>query len=78
MPNPLLLPLLGWARRLRFPRLLALTATLFMLTAVVPDPLPLVDELLLGLATLVLLNWKQRRAGHAAAADPDREPTRAD
>jgi hypothetical protein len=61
MPNPLLLPLLHWARRLRFPRLLGLTAALFLLTLVIPDPLPLVDELLLGLSTLLLANWKQRR-----------------
>lgn len=60
MPNPLLLPLLHWARRLRFPRLLGLTAGLFLLTLVVPDPLPFVDELLLGLSTLLFANWKNR------------------
>jgi hypothetical protein len=67
MPNPLVYPLLRWARRLRFPRLLAITGTLFALTLVIPDPLPLVDELLLGLATLVLVNWKRDRAERAEA-----------
>ncbi len=66
MPNPLVFPLLRWARRLRFPRLLAVTGSLFALTLVIPDPLPLVDELLLGLATLVLVNWKRDRAERAA------------
>jgi hypothetical protein len=61
MPSLLLAPILRWARRLRFPRLFALTAALFALTLVVPDPLPLVDELLFGLGTLLFANWKQRR-----------------
>jgi hypothetical protein len=74
MPNPLLLPILGWARRLRFPRLLALTGTLFLLTVLIPDPLPLIDELLLGLATLILLNWKKQRAELASGKAAEREP----
>jgi hypothetical protein len=61
MPSLLLAPILRWAQRLRFPRLFALTAVLFTVTLVVPDPLPLVDELLFGLATLTFANWKQRR-----------------
>jgi hypothetical protein len=77
MPNPLVFPLLGWARRLRFPRLLALTGTLFALTLVIPDPLPLVDELLFGLSTLVFANWKRDREGRKTAAttnDPPKPP----
>jgi len=60
-------PLLGWARRLKFPWLLALTASLFAVTLVVPDPLPFVDEILLGLGTLLFASLKQRRAEKAAA-----------
>jgi len=63
MPNPLLRPLFRWAGRLRFPWLLAVTATLFVTTLVVPDPLPFVDEILLGLGTLLFANIKQRRGG---------------
>lgn len=44
-----------------FPQLLALTAGLFLLDLVVPDPIPLADELLLGLATLLLANLRKRR-----------------
>jgi uncharacterized membrane protein YccC len=68
MPSLLLAPVLNWARRLRFPRLLALTATLFVVTLVVPDPLPFVDELLLGLGALLFASWKQRRAPPPPAA----------
>jgi len=53
--------LLAFASRLRFPWLFALTAGLFLLDLLVPDVIPLVDELLLGLATLLLGSWRKRR-----------------
>lgn len=62
MSNPLVLPLLAWARRLRYPTLFKLTAALFAVDLLLPDPIPLVDELTLALLTLVLANWKQRKA----------------
>ena len=61
MATPLLLPLFNWARKLRYPTLFKITGALFLLTLVVPDPIPLVDELLLGLGTLLLANWKNRK-----------------
>ena len=61
MANPLLLPLLNWARKLRYPTLFKLTAFLFALSVLWPfDPIPLVDEIVLGLGTLLLANWKRR------------------
>ncbi|HST44238.1 MAG TPA: DUF6116 family protein [Luteimonas sp.] len=65
MPNPLLIPVLGWLRRLSHPRLFALTGALFLVTLVVPDPIPFVDELLLGLGTIAFANWKSRRSPDA-------------
>ncbi|MEG0183412.1 MAG: DUF6116 family protein [Stenotrophomonas sp.] len=62
MANPMLLPVLQWARRLRYPTLFKLTAGLFALTLLIPDPIPFVDELMLGLGTLLLANWKSRNA----------------
>lgn len=61
MANPLLLPLLSWARRLRYPVLFKLTATLFAISVLIPDPFPFIDEILLGLGTLLLANWKHRK-----------------
>lgn len=55
----LLKPLLDWAARLERPRLLALIGGLFLLNLLVPDFLPFIDEILLGLGTLVLANWKK-------------------
>lgn len=55
----LLKPLLDWAARLERPRLLALIATLFVVNLFVPDLLPFVDEILLGLGTLFLASRKK-------------------
>jgi len=52
--------------QLRFPQLLMLTAVVWLITLVVPDPLPFVDEILLGLGTLLLANWKRRRSDEPA------------
>lgn len=60
MANPLLGPLLRWIGRLGYPRLFVLTALLFVVNALIPDPVPFVDELLLGLGALLLGNWKAR------------------
>ncbi len=53
--------ILGWARKRRFPTLLLFTGGLFAVDLLVPDFIPLADELLLGLATLILARWKDRR-----------------
>jgi hypothetical protein len=57
---------LALASRLRFPWLFALTGALFVLSLLVPDPVPLLDEILLGLATLLFGAWRRRsKAGLA-------------
>ena len=61
MPNPITRPLLRWAEGLRFPRLALLVAALFVADLLVPDFIPFVDEILLGLGTLLLTGLKQRR-----------------
>ena len=63
MPNLLLAPFLSFARRLRYPTLFKVTAVLFAISVLWPfDPIPLIDEILLGLGTLLLANWKDRKA----------------
>lgn len=56
--------------RLRFPQLALLTGLLFAVTLVVPDPLPFVDEILLGLGTLLLTSWKRSRSDKANRSSP--------
>lgn len=61
MPNPLLAPVLRWFGRLSYPKLFLTAAVLFLVDAVVPDFIPFADELLLGLGTLLLANWKKAK-----------------
>lgn len=62
MATPLLAPILGFLGRLTYPRLFLLTATLFVLDLLVPDFIPLADEILLGLGSLLLANFKKRKS----------------
>ena len=50
-----------FAGRLRFPALFFLTAALFVADLFFPDAIPLVDEILLGLATVLFGSWKRRK-----------------
>ncbi len=50
------------APRLRFPQLFAFTATLFFVDLLIPDLLPFVDEVMLGLATALLGMMREREA----------------
>jgi hypothetical protein len=61
MANPLLAPVFAYFGKLRHPQLFALIAALFAVDLVIPDFIPFIDELLLGLGTLFLGNWKRRR-----------------
>lgn len=70
MVNPLLAPLLRFLGRLSYPRLFALAAALFALDVIIPDFIPFADEILLGLGTLLLANWKKRKEPIASDKPP--------
>ena len=53
--------MLRWLGRLSYPRLFLLAAGLFVADVVIPDFIPFADELLLGLGTLLLAIWKNRK-----------------
>lgn len=67
--TPVLGALLAFAGRLRFPTLFFLTAALFVLDLIVPDAVPFADEVLLGLAALVLSRWRKQRTGEDEPPD---------
>ncbi|MEA9911921.1 DUF6116 family protein [Xanthomonas campestris pv. raphani] len=71
MRNPLTSRALDWASKLRYPTLFKLAAALFLVDLVVPDIVPFVDELLFGLSTLLLANWKTRKAPLPASVRRD-------
>lgn len=61
MANPLVTPILGFLGRLSFPRLFMLAASLWALDMVIPDFIPFIDELLLGIGTLLLASFRKRK-----------------
>jgi hypothetical protein len=67
--------LLRRASRLRFPTLFGLVAVLFVVTLVVPDAIPLADEVLLGLGALALGSWRRRDDVGAKALPAAGAPT---
>lgn len=59
MASPLVAPILGFLGRLSFPRLFVLAAALWALDVAIPDFIPFIDELLLGIATLLLASFRK-------------------
>ena len=50
-----------FASRLKYPQLFFIMAALFGLDLLIPDFIPFLDEILLGLGTVMLGMWKQDR-----------------
>ena len=65
---------LGWVSRfaggLRFPALFAVVASVFVVDLFIPDMIPMVDEILLALLTVMLGSLRKRR--HDDPADRKR------
>ena len=53
---------------LRFPGLFALLAAVFVVDLLVPDFIPFVDEIILGILTMIFGLWKERRTSPKTAA----------
>ena len=61
--------ILSWGSGLRYPYLFLLTAAVFIVDVVVPDIIPFADEILIGMATLILARFKKK------PQDPDLDET---
>lgn len=57
---------LRWASGLRFPIVFALTLAAFLINVLLPDMIPFVDEIILGLVTILLVNLKKKPVPPAA------------
>ncbi len=79
MPPPPGNPLTGWlmgmAARLRFPQLFGVLAALFLFDLLIPDLIPFVDELLLGLLTLLVGSLRKDPAPASPAEQPVKNVT---
>ena len=62
-----------YGARLRFPHLLLLTGVLFVVDFFVPDAIPFMDEVFLGLMALLFGVWRRRGDEGVEAGDGDRE-----
>jgi len=51
-----------FAHQLKSSTLLVLVASLFVLDLLIPDALPFVDEIVLGIMTVLAARWRSRRA----------------
>ncbi|CAG0958859.1 hypothetical protein MYXO_00639 [Myxococcaceae bacterium] len=58
--NPVVAAIERWASGLRFPKLALLVAAIFAADLLVPDVIPLVDEILLALIALALATLRRR------------------
>lgn len=76
MANPILAPLLAWLGRLSHPKLFMVAAVLFAVNLVVIDPLPFIDELLLGVGALLIARRKRDPAPPAGGRVIDGEARR--
>lgn len=63
--------LLKWASGLRFPYLFVLTMALFVINLFVPDVIPMVDELVMGLVALMLGSLRKRNGTRPEKGESD-------
>ena len=68
--TPLIAAVLRFADGLKFKQLFLITAALFLINLLIPDPIPFLDELLLGLLTLMFASWKKNGRQKAPPPDP--------
>jgi len=69
MRSPLVALLTSFFARLRYPYMFAIVASLFLVDMLIPDLLPLADEILLAVVTVLLASRKVER--EPAPADED-------
>ena len=61
MPSPLTTLVNRFLPRMRYPYLFLILGGLFLVDLVVPDPIPLVDEILLAVLTFIAATFSTRR-----------------
>jgi hypothetical protein len=68
--TPLIAAVLRFADGLKFKQLFLVTAALFLVNLLIPDPIPFLDELVLGLLMLMFASWKKNGKQKVPPADP--------
>lgn len=73
--NSLPVAMMRWGNRLRFPYVFLLTAVVFVANLLIPDVIPMVDEILIGLVTIALAKLKKPPAQEQQALAPEAQET---
>ena len=60
-PNSMIEMFLKNANQLRFRNLFFIVIALFFVDLLIPDFIPFIDEIILGLLAIILANWKKER-----------------
>jgi len=60
-PSMLIAAFLTFANKLKFKNLFLIVIGLFIADLLIPDFIPLIDEIILGLLAIILANWKDDR-----------------
>ena len=60
-PTSLIGLFLAYVNQLKFKSLFFLVISLFIIDLLVPDFIPMIDEIILGLLTIILANWKKEK-----------------
>jgi uncharacterized protein DUF6116 len=60
-PSVLIAAFLAFANKLKFKNLFLIVIGLFVTDLFIPDFIPLIDEIILGLLAIILANWKDER-----------------
>jgi len=63
------------ATRLKFPQLFAVFVVLFLFDLVVPDFIPFIDEILLGLAAALFGMWREKVPANETPKPPTKNVT---
>ena len=60
-PTSIVSMFLAFANQLKYRNLFLIIISLFVIDLFVPDFIPLIDEIILGLLAIILANWKKER-----------------
>jgi len=60
-PRALIGLFMAFANQLKFRNLFLIIIALFIVDLLVPDFIPLIDEIILGLLAIILANWKKEK-----------------
>jgi len=60
--------------RMKYPQLFTLLLGLFVVDLFLPDPVPFIDEVILGLLTVLVGSWRSRRKEGPQPDDEHRPP----